>query len=67
MSESASKLAILAQASQAHLGEICRDANPQSARGHREGRFVVLRVSSPRRGTFILGERESPPSEHELA
>ena len=125
--EPASKPAILAQASQAHLGEICRDANPQFARGHRsggefwgfgegssrlgetclseksyeivcfveqlaqarvivvlsgstsrpsetlspkrdrEGRSVVFRVSSPRRGTFILSERESRPSEHELA
>jgi len=32
-----SKPTILAQASQTRLGEICRDANPQFARGHRLG------------------------------
>ena len=35
--ELVSKPAILAQASQARLGEICRDAYPLSARGHRSG------------------------------
>ena len=35
--ESASKPAILTQASQTRLGEICKDANPLSARGHRSG------------------------------
>jgi len=35
--ESASKPAMLAQASQARLGEICRDTYPLSARGHRSG------------------------------
>ena len=36
--ELVSKPAILAQASQARLGEICRDAYPLFARGHRLGR-----------------------------
>ncbi|QCD86475.1 hypothetical protein DEO72_LG3g998 [Vigna unguiculata] len=79
MRESMSKPAILAQASQARLGEIGRDAYPLSARGHRSGggfwslgegssRLVRLAQaipsrlflwdSSPRRGIFLLGERE---------
>ena len=37
MRESVPKPAILAQASQARLGEICREAYPLSARGHRSG------------------------------
>ena len=35
--ELVSKPAILAQASQARLGEMCRDAYSLSARGHRSG------------------------------
>jgi len=47
--ESASKPAILAQASQARLGEICRDAYPLSARGHRlDGGFWSLGECSSR-------------------
>jgi len=49
--ESAPKPAILAQTSQARLGEICRDANPQSARGHRSGgEFWGLGEGSSRLG-----------------
>jgi len=49
--ESASKPAILAQASQTRLGEICRDANSLSARGHRSGEeFWGLGEDSSRLG-----------------
>jgi len=47
-------------------GSTSRPGETLSPKRDREGRFVVLRVSSPRRGTFILCERESRPSEHEL-
>jgi len=57
--ESASKPTSLTQASQARLCEICRDANPQSARGHRSGReFWSLGEGSSR-----LGEWDSPKRE----
>jgi len=49
--ETASKPVILAQASQTRLGEICKDANPQSARGHRSGgEFWGLDEGSSRLG-----------------
>jgi len=57
--ELVSKPAILAQASQARLGEICRDAYPLSARGHRSGGgFWSLGEGSSR-----LGEWDSPKRE----
>ncbi|QCE10010.1 hypothetical protein DEO72_LG10g1234 [Vigna unguiculata] len=49
--ESVSKPAILTQASQARLGEICRDVYPLLARGHRSGEeFWSLGEGSSRLG-----------------
>ena len=57
--ESVSKPAIFAQAIQAHLGEICRDAYPLSAHGHRSGgEFWGLGE-----GSSHLGEWDSPKRE----
>jgi len=48
-------------------GSTSRLGETHSPKRDLEGRFVVLWDSSPRRGIFILGERGSRPSEHELA
>jgi len=48
-------------------GSTSRPGETLSPKQDREGRSEAWRDSLPRRGTFILGERESHPSEHELA
>jgi len=63
---------LIEQLAQARLivvlsGSTSRPGETLSPKRDCEGRFVFLWDSSPRRGIFLLGERGSRPSEHELA